>query len=137
MREERIGPRPKALPQASKNGVYERAVGVVGEEGLKNVDVYWGIDVEKVCVGSDGVVCNCVFQLRIGRPWKGNCRLGPLGRSHGLLVVCSPQVISPILGLKTLLITSVSRARSGGDLLHIFYRRVCTYTGCGCSPSRC
>ena len=56
VRGEHIGPRPKALPQASKNGVYERAVGVVGEEGLKNVDVYWGVDIEKVCVGSDGVI---------------------------------------------------------------------------------
>ena len=72
MRGERIGPRPKALPQASKNGVYERAVGVVGEEGLKNVDVYWGIDIEKVCVGSDGVICN-------------SSELGGLGRGIAVL----------------------------------------------------
>ena len=62
-RGERIGPRPKALPQASKNRVYEGAVGMVGEERLENIDVYWSFDVEKVCVGSDGVVGNCVFQL--------------------------------------------------------------------------
>jgi hypothetical protein len=137
-RGEGVGPRPKPLPQASKNGLYEKRIGVVGEKGLKNVDVYRRLDGEKVCVRSDRVICNCVFQLRFGRPWKWDCRLRPLSGSHGLLVVCSPQVVPSIFGLKTLLISSVGcRTHAGDDLLHISCRCVCTYRSCRCSRSKC
>ena len=60
---EGVGPRPKPLPQASKNRIYKRAVGVVGEKGLEDVDVDGSFDGEKVCVRSDGIIRYCIFQL--------------------------------------------------------------------------
>jgi hypothetical protein len=97
---EGVGPGPKTLPQTSKNGVYERLVGVEGEKGLENVNVNGSFDGEKVCVGSNGDICNGIFQLQFGRPWKGNGRFGPFCCSHRLLVVRSPQVVLTKLQLK-------------------------------------
>ena len=60
---EGVGPGPKTLPQAGKDRVDKRTIGVGGEEGLKNVDVDGSLDGKKVCVGSDGDICNRIFQL--------------------------------------------------------------------------
>ena len=96
MKGEGVGPRPEPLPQTRKDRVYEWVDGVMGENGFKNVNIDGGFDIEKVCMGSNGDSCDGIFQLRFGRPWKGNGRFRPFRGCHGLLVVCPPQVVPSV-----------------------------------------